>query len=68
VLNPFTREQDAFKMLVAVMAGAALVIAVTLVTDSSIAGIVLAIALVLIAAGKLWRDYRRLDDADAGGA
>jgi hypothetical protein len=65
MLNPFTREQDAFKMLVAVMAGAALVIAVTLITGSSVAGIVLAISLVLIAAGKLWRDYQRLDDADS---
>ena len=64
MLNPFTREQDAFKMLVAVIGGAALVIAVTLISGSSVAGILLAVSLVLIAAGKLWGDYRRLDDAD----
>ena len=34
--NPFTREQDAFKMLVVFMAGAAIVIAATLITGSSV--------------------------------
>ena len=46
-------------MLVAFMAGAAIVIAVTLVTGSSVAGLVTAALLVIAAAAKLWVDYRR---------
>ena len=57
--NPFRREQDAFKMLVAFLAGAAIVIAVTLVTESSVAGLVTAALLFCAAAYKLWLDYRR---------
>ena len=57
--NPFLHEQDAFKMLVAFMAGAAIVIVVTLLTGSSVAGIVVAFALVCLGAAKLWVDYTR---------
>jgi hypothetical protein len=57
--NPFRREQDAFRMLVAFVVGAAIVIAVTLVTGSSIAGLATAALLVCGAAVKLWQDYRR---------
>jgi VIT1/CCC1 family predicted Fe2+/Mn2+ transporter len=57
--NPFTREQDAFKMLVVFMAGAAIVIAVTLITGSSAAGLAVAFVLVCVAAAKLWVDYTR---------
>lgn len=57
--NPFRREQDAFRMLVAFMAAAAIVIAVTLVSGSSIAGLVVAALLFALAGAKLWQDYRR---------
>jgi VIT1/CCC1 family predicted Fe2+/Mn2+ transporter len=57
--NPFRHEQDAFKMLVTFMTGAAIVIAVTLLTDSSVAGLATAAVLVCAAAYKLWLDYRR---------
>ena len=57
--NPFRREQDAFKMLVAFMIGAAIVIAVTLVTDSSALGLAVAFVLVCLGAAKLWIDYTR---------
>ena len=46
-------------MLVAFLAGAALVIVVTLATDSSLAGLVTAAVLFCAAAYKLWLDYRR---------
>ena len=46
-------------MLVAFLAGAAAVIAVTLVTDSSVAGLVTAALLLCAAVYKLWLDYRR---------
>ncbi len=65
--NPLRREQDTFKMLLYFMAGAALVIAVTLITGSSVAGIVLAIVLFALAAVKLWRDYRRFAAAEPEG-
>jgi hypothetical protein len=57
--NPFTREQDAFKMLVAFLVGAAIVIAATLITGRSLVGIVVAIILVCLGAAKLWSDYER---------
>lgn len=57
--NPLRREQDAFKMLVAFMAGAAIVIAVTLLTGSSVAGLAVAATLFAVAGAKLWQDYRR---------
>ncbi|MGI8460883.1 MAG: hypothetical protein ACR2OC_04480 [Solirubrobacterales bacterium] len=57
--NPFRREQDAFKMLVAFVAAAALVIAVTLISGSSALGLGLAALLVVAAIVKLWLDFRR---------
>ena len=57
--NPFLHEQDAFKMLVAFLVGAAIVIAATLITGSSLVGIVVAIVLACLAAAKLWSDYER---------
>ncbi len=59
-------------MLVAVIAGAAIVIAVALLSGSSLAAVAVGFVLVAAAALKLWRDYRqwsanrRLDRA--GGA
>lgn len=61
--NPFRREQDAFRMLVGFMVGAAIVIAVTLVTDSSLAGLGAGLVLFGLAAVKLWSDYRRWSDS-----
>lgn len=57
--NPFRREQDAFKMLVAFVAGAAIVIALTLLTGSSVVGLVTAFVLVCLAAARLAMDYTR---------
>ena len=56
--NPFTREQDAFKMLVAFVAGAAIVITVTLASGEPVYGMMVAVALIGFAAGKLWSDFR----------
>ena len=57
--NPFTREQDAFKMLVVFMVGAAIVIAATLITGSSAVGLAVAFVLFCLAAVKLLVDYMR---------
>ena len=57
--NPFRREQDAFKMLVVFMVGAAIVIAATLITGSSAVGIAAAFVLFCAAGAKLWVDYTR---------
>jgi len=57
--NPFRREQDAFKMLVAFVVGAAIVIGLTLLTDSSVVGLAAAFVLFCLAAAKLWMDYAR---------
>ena len=57
--NPFRREQDAFKMLLAFMGGAAIVIVLTLATGSSTVGLVAAFVLVCVGAAKLWVDYTR---------
>ena len=46
-------------MLILFMAGAAIVIAVTLLSGSSVAGIAVAFALVCLAGVKLWFDYAR---------
>ena len=56
--NPFRREQDAFRMLVAVLGGAAVVIAVTVVTGRALFGLITAFALVCLASWKLWSDFR----------
>jgi hypothetical protein len=57
--NPFRHEQDAFRMLVMFMVGAAIVIAATVITGSSVVGLVVAFILVCLAAAKLWVDYVR---------
>ena len=62
--NPFRREQDAFRMLVAFVVGAALVIAVTLASGESIYGVVVGAALFGFAAGKLWADFRHWQAAN----
>ena len=54
--NPFPREQDAFKMLVAFMVGAAIVIAVTLITGSSVAGVIVAIRADRVRGRQAWVD------------
>ena len=59
MLNPFRREADAFKMLVAVLAGAAIVALVTVVTGRSSIGLAVGIALICLAAVKLGVDYVR---------
>jgi hypothetical protein len=56
--NPFRREQDAFRMLLAFVAGAALVIAVTLASGEAVYGIVVGVALIGFWSGKLWADFR----------
>ena len=55
--NPLRREQDAFRMLVAFVAGAAIVIAVTLASEP-VYGVIAAAALLGFGAGKLWSDVR----------
>jgi putative effector of murein hydrolase LrgA (UPF0299 family) len=57
--NPFRREQDAFRMLVAFLVGAAIVILLTLVTGSSVVGLATAFVLVCLGVAKLWMDYAR---------
>ena len=57
--NPFRREQDAFRMLVAFLVGAAIVVAITLVTGRSLFGLIAAAVLIAAAATKLWLDYSR---------
>jgi hypothetical protein len=66
MLNPFRREQDAFRMLVAFVAGAAVVIAVTLASEP-VYGVVVGAALLGFGAGTLWSDLRRWQ-ADGGRA
>jgi hypothetical protein len=67
MLNPFRREADAFKMLVAVLAGAAIVALVTVVTGRSAIGIGVAVALICLAGVKLGLDYGRWrDEREAG--
>jgi hypothetical protein len=62
MLNPFRREADAFKILVAVLVGAAIVALVTVVTGRSAIGLAVAVALVCLAAVKLGLDYGRWRD------
>lgn len=67
--NPFRREQDAFRMLVAFMAGAAIVIAATVITGRSVVGLIVAFLLICLAAAKLGVDYvrwREQRDREAG--
>ena len=57
MLNPFRREQDAFRVLLAFLAGALVVIAVTLASEP-VYGVVVGVGLLGFGAGKLWSDYR----------
>ena len=62
MLNPFRREADAFKILVAVLVGAAIVALATVVTGRSTVGLAVAIALICLAGVKLGLDYGRWRD------
>lgn len=55
--NPFRSEQDAFRMLLAFLAGALIVIAVTLASEP-VYGAVVGVGLIGFGAGKLWADFR----------
>lgn len=64
MLNPFRREQDAFRVLLAFLAGALVVIAVTLASEP-VYGVVVGVGLLGFGAGKLWSDYRHWRAAGA---
>jgi hypothetical protein len=64
VLNPFRREQDAFRILLAFVAGGAVVIAVTLASEP-VYGVVVGAALLGFGAGKVWSDFRHWRAASA---
>lgn len=55
--NPFRSEQDAFRMLLAFLAGAVVVIGVTLASEP-VYGAVVGVGLLGFGAGKLWSDFR----------
>jgi hypothetical protein len=63
--NPFRREQDAFRMLLAFVAGAVVVIAVTLASEP-VYGAVVGVGLLGFGAGKLWSDFRHWQAGGAG--
>jgi hypothetical protein len=69
VPNPFRRERDAFRMLVAFAIGGAIVIAVALGSEP-VYGVVVGAALLGFGAGKLWSDFRhwRESERDPGPA
>jgi hypothetical protein len=57
VLNPFRREQDAFRVLLAFVVGGAIVIAVALASEP-VYGVIVGAGLFGFGAGKLWSDFR----------